>query len=58
MATPAPALAPRLHRDPVAYRFWGVCCLIAFVLAFVLGSFWAERRAVQDMGFVSAAYDG
>ena len=53
-----PALAPPPHRDPSAFRFWGACCLIAFVLAFVLGSVWAERRAVQDLGFVAAAYDG
>ena len=52
-----PALAPRLHRDPFAFRFWAACCLVAFALAFVLGSIWAERRAVQDLGFVAATYD-
>jgi hypothetical protein len=49
--------APRLHRDRAPVRFWAVACVIAFALAFGMGSVWAEKRAQQDTWATAATYN-
>ena len=47
---------PRLHLNRAQLLFWIAACVVAFTLAYGLGTVWIERRTVQEGWIPTSTY--